>query len=89
MAKKILIVLVAISSISTGYFWHKSQEVQISQSDVDNRGQKCLSWSTYSPTSKAWHWRAETFGEYFPSKEDAVLNCIATLNDVLNPTKED
>lgn len=62
--------------------------MKISQSDVDNREQKCLSWSTYSPTSKAWHWRAENSGEYFPSKEDAVLNCVATLNAVI-PLKED
>ncbi len=80
MLNKILIILVIILLSTTGYFWRKSQKVQPLGSDAYDQELKCLSWSTYSPTTKSWHWRAETFEEYFPSKEDAVENCIVTLS---------
>jgi len=40
---------------------------------------KCFYWTTFSVSSGAWRWRSESINEYFPTREDAVLNCLAML----------
>lgn len=45
---------------------------------------KCFSWTTYNPKLDAWRWRAENLNEYFPSKEDAVSNCMVMFNGTAN-----
>lgn len=45
---------------------------------------KCFSYTTYDPGIKAWRWRAEHLNEYFPTKEDAVENCMAMFGGVKN-----
>lgn len=45
---------------------------------------KCFSYTTYDASTKAWHWRAEHLNEYFPTKEDAIENCMAMLGGVID-----
>ncbi len=45
---------------------------------------KCFSYTTYDASTKAWRWRAEHLNEYFPTKEDAVKNCVAMLGGIIN-----
>jgi hypothetical protein len=84
MLNKILIILVLILTFSTAYLFYKSQEMKFLGGDAYSQEQKCLSWSVYNPDTRAWRWRAETLNEYFPSKEEAVMNCVAMLNVVKN-----
>ena len=44
-----------------------------------NLERKCFYWTVYSPVLNAWRWRAEHLNEYFPTREDAVTNCLVTF----------
>lgn len=77
---KILIGVIVLLTLSNIYFYKKTKAPDTLGANAYDQEQKCLSWTTYSPTFDAWMWRAETFNQYFPTREEAVSNCIVTLN---------
>lgn len=59
----------------------KSKDPLLTQED--QRSEKCIAWSTYDTEVNAWRWRRSDFNEYFPTRDESVTNCIASLNSVL------
>ena len=89
---KIGILLIGIILILTLYLINKNNLIneQSSESLVENESEikstydlnlerKCFYWTVYSPVLNAWRWRAEHLNEYFPTREDAVTNCLVTF----------
>ena len=89
---KIGILLIGIILILTLYLINKNnlineQSLEVLVEDESeikstydlNLERKCFYWTVYSPVLNAWRWRAEHLNEYFPTREDAVTNCLVTF----------
>lgn len=80
MNNKYLLVIILGLLLLCGYLLIQTQKEKVIESVGQSAQEvKCFSWTTYDPSTKTWRWRAEHLSEYFPTKEDAVANCIAML----------
>jgi hypothetical protein len=86
MNNKYLIGTILFLLLSNIYFWLKVQEknfIETSSSSTASSPMqiKCLAWTSYEASTKTWRWRPENLNEFFPTKEDAVTNCMAVFGN--------
>ena len=48
------------------------------------RKDQCLSWSHYDSEIKMWRWKDVDIKEYFPTRDEAVDNCLAVYKEVFD-----
>lgn len=83
------VVNIIALAINTGLLLNQfNKQEPTPSSSGSTQETKCLSYTTYDSGVQAWRWRAEHLNEYFPTKEDAVENCIAMLDGFRNTNSE-
>lgn len=83
----IIIILILCLTNKNNLIYEQSLEALVenkNESEIKttydlNLERKCFYWTVYSPVLNAWRWRAEHLNEYFPTREDAVTNCLVTF----------
>lgn len=78
----ILIVAILTLIISLAPFLVAEKKDKENQPLGSVQNPKCFSYAVYSTAVGAWRWRAEHLNEYFPTREDAVANCVAMLGPI-------
>jgi|GEM_PF-5992665 hypothetical protein len=81
--KKILFFPCLLLIIGTGCV----PQAKITSTQNTAMKNKCFAWSEYQPEKKSWRWMSKYAvesgkGGYFPSREEAIDNCLATFNSL-------
>jgi len=79
------IVLLIINTLLSSYIYLETHKQEQSQLTFETpQESKCFSYTTYDQNTKLWRWRAEHLNEYFPTRDDAVANCVVILGGLTN-----
>jgi|GEM_PF-4596999 hypothetical protein len=78
----ILSVAILTLVLSLASFFAAEKPDKESQPLGSVQSPKCFSYAVYSTAVGAWRWRAEHLNEYFPTRDDAVANCVAMLGPI-------
>lgn len=70
MNKKIILVSsVVFILLLAGYIY-------LQKSENDEVAKRCPEYVKYEPELKAWYWQVPAEDDYFPTKEEALADCV-------------
>ena len=70
MNNKAILITIAVAVLALiGY-------VYLQKGENDGVAKRCPEYVSYEPELKAWHWQVPADNDYFPTREEAIKNCV-------------